>query len=299
MTKQRFSLVGLEKGLSALPWVMTFAIWLVVSGVLLFLYLVKQTEEMLSVVIWLAPLSFLVFVPGLGGFVCLLMRMRRSRLDTRLLTETKALLGGELTGPSLLLPVVRPRLLADLGGIPIEIVLSPPIPRPHVQAAVDLQQAASHLTIEQVERASESPDARLGTACWPQLELRLGADLPFKLHVSTTGSERFVAPGLIEVPVDDQVFTGCFRALSDEPEAAERLLAHQDLRTLLSTAMSFNHPWATQLSLRPASSGRGAGIYLVTVAEPGTSADSLVMTLEQLLEVARHPAWLSCTSSGL
>jgi len=290
MDLRRFSMLSLERKLSLLPWCAATAIWVCVAAVLVFLYLVDRSREMAGVVTILVPVSFVVLVPGLGGFVVALLRLRRGRMDLRLLHDLQTRLGGEVHTASFLHPLVRPRILATVDGTPLEALLSPPIPRTSRPVALDPQRAVAERLVDAASTTLETEQSRLGTSAWPQLELRLGVDQPFRLHLSNSPHLGLLGSDLHEVPHHGDSLDGV-RVLSDAPKDAARLLADGALRATLAEVVGFNPPWATQVILRPASSGRGAGLYLLTVATPETTAERVVEALDRLLEAARHSAW--------
>jgi hypothetical protein len=283
-------MLSLEKRLSLLPWLAAAAMWLCVAAVLVLLYLLEPSQEMGGVVAILVPVSFVVLVPGMGGFVVCLLRLRRGRLDQSLLHDLESRLGGELHTGSFLVPLVRPRLLTTVDGVPLEVLLSPPIPRTSRPMALDPQRAIAEQYVDAASAALETEQSRLGTETWPQLELRLGVDLPFKMQLSNSPHLGALGSGLEEV-TDRGDALAAFRILSDRPEDAVRLLSDGALSAALAAGVGFNPPWASQVILRPADSGRGAGLYLLTVAAPETTAERVAEAVDRLLEAARHPVW--------
>ena len=279
----RFSLVRLEKWLGLVPWAAAFAIWLVIMGVLLVLYLLDPGPEMGEVVGWMVPLSFLVIVPGLGGFVVLMMRSRRGSLDIALLEELRDEFGGVVVEGSFLHPLVRPRLLASLGELPVEVLLSPPMPR-RARLGEPERVAARALT-DAVSEALDDDASRLGTATWPQLEVRVGTDFPFRIFLATGRPAHRVAPDLEPVPTDATCLGEGFTVLSDRPAEAASRLADRALCAAVAALMRCNAPWATQLTLRPAVAGHGAGLHLLSVAADATFAGKLARALTELTSV--------------
>ncbi len=279
----RFSLVRLEKRLGLLPWAATLAIWLVISGVLILLYLLDPDSEMAEVVGWMVPLSFLVIVPGLGGFVVLMMRHRRGSIDIGFLKELRDELGGTVVCGSCLNPVLRPRLLTSPGELPIEVLLSPPIPR---QARLgEPDRMAGRAITDAVAGALDDEASRLGTGTWPQLEVRVGTEFPFRIFLATGRPSHRFAPGLEPVPTGTICLGDRFTVLSDQPAEAATRLADPALCAAVGALLLCNEPWATQLTLRPAASGRGAGLYLLSVAADTTSAKKLARALSGLITV--------------
>jgi hypothetical protein len=152
--------------------------------------------------------------------------------------------------------------------------------------ALDPERAMGQAIVSAVADELDSPEARLGTEAHPQLEMRVGVDLPFWLLLSNSPHLKRSGTRLQPITLEDAGALQHLRIMSDDPARAAALLTDADRAAALAAIVGCNAPWATQLTLRPAASGRGAGAYLLSVAAGDTTAERLADAIRLLLELS-------------